>query len=165
MKNKRTLFSVVSVVLLVALLVCTLTACLKIGMKEENVIKRLKDSGAAVTYERSAPMIAEWQSKGMSIKDILLAKLDGTSGEVVDGATLDGSSGEQTEEGETAQVVQLLYIIYCSDKETGDWVEDMCKEYKSSEENAELVKNWNMYRYDNIVMIGDYKLLAIARQY
>ncbi|MBQ9276344.1 MAG: hypothetical protein IJ226_01965 [Clostridia bacterium] len=163
MKNKKTIFSVVSVVLLVALLVCTLTACLKIGMKEENVIKRLKDNGATVTYERSAPMIAEWQSKGMDIKDILLAKLDSTE-QVVDGATLDTETSDSDEASE-APVLQLLYVFYANDKATADWIEDKCKEYKSAEENADLVKDWNMYRYDNIVMIGDYRLLAIARQY
>lgn len=164
MRSKKVIFSVISVVLLVALLVCTLTACLKIGMKEENVIKRLKDNGATVTYERSAPMIAEWQSKGMDIKDILLAKLDSTE-EVVDGATLDEETSETDESAEEAPVLQILYIFYANDKATADWIEDKCKEYKSAEENAELVKDWNLYRYDNIVMIGDFKLLAIARQY
>ncbi len=164
MKNKRTTFFVVSVVLLVALLVCTLTACLKIGMKEENVIKRLKDEGATVTYERSAPMIADWQSKGIDIKDILLAKLE-DSQDVVDGANLDADADEESESSTDVLVAKLLYVFYANDKASGDWIEDKCKEYKSAEENAELVKDWNMYRYDNIIMIGDFKLLAIARQY
>ena len=60
---------------------------------------------------------------------------------------------------------QTLYIFYANDKESADWIEEKCKAYKSAEENVETVKGWNIYRYDNIVMIGDYKLLAVARQY
>lgn len=156
--------SIIAVVLLVAVLACTLSACLKIGLKQANVIKRLKDHGATVSYERSSPVISEWQSKGISIKDILLAVMPEAQ-EVVDGSTLDEDSSD--EQGESSESVsnETLYIFYANDKESADWIEDRCKEYKSAEENAEIVKYWNIYRYENIVMIGDYKLLAVARQY
>lgn len=157
MKTKKIVFSIIAVVLLVALFGCLLTACLKIGMKEKNVIDRLKKHGAEVSYERSSPVIADWQSNGVSIKDILLAVMqDGDN--AVDGATLDVDTDESENENK-----QILYIFYANDKPSADWIEKKCKEYK--ETNAETCKNWNVYRYDNVVMIGDYQLLAVARQY
>ena len=165
MKNKKLFLSLIAIVLLAAVLTCTLTACLKIGMKEENLIKRLKNHGASVSYERSSPITPEWQSKGISIKDILLAAYTEGEGEVVDGSTLDEEGDEEEQSSVSVTVRQTLYVFYCNDKESGDWVEDKCKAYKADEQNGETVKNWNIYRYDNVVMIGDYQLLAVARQY
>ena len=162
MKTKRLIISIIAVMLLAAVLVCSLTACLKIGMKSENVVKRLEEHGATVKSNmRSAPVIAGWKNgSSISISNIIYAYYT------------PAAEGDETlttvePEGEDEHPEQELYVIYCGDKKSADWVEEQCKAYKNAEENADICANWSVYRYedDNIIMIGHYLLLAVARQY
>lgn len=163
MKNKRTLILIVVSVLLVALLTCTFTACLKIGMKAENIKKRLTEYGATVSYERSSPVVVGWQSTSTRIKDIMLAQMP-LDEEAVDGAELDADSDEEESEPVNPNV---LYIFFCEDKDSMNWVKGKCKSFKEDAGNAELCAEWNIYTYDDdyIVMFGHKDLLKVARQY
>ena len=157
MKNKKLFISIICSILLVAMLACSLTACLKIGIKAENVIKRLEDHGATVKSNlRSAPVIAGW--KGSSDADIK---------NIISAVYVPALNETSTEEGEdlTDQETQVLYVLYGGDKKSADWIEAQCKAYLADEENQEICAHWNVYRYDNVVMIGHYLLLAVARQY
>ncbi|MBO4380613.1 MAG: hypothetical protein J5815_00490 [Clostridia bacterium] len=163
MKNKRTLILIVVSVLLVALLTCTFTACLKIGMKAENIKKRLTEYGATVSYERSSPITVGWQSTSTRIKDIMLAQMP-LDEEAVDGAELDVDADEEESEPVNPNV---LYIFFCEDKDSMKWVKGKCDSYKSSDDNADLCADWSLYTYDDdyIVMFGHKDLLKVARQY
>ncbi len=143
MRTKRTLtFICCALVLIIAAL--SLTACLKISMKENSIKDRLTKAGAQIETLRTSPMTVEGQS-GYSVDDILLAKMI-----VVDRV------GE-----EDAEVEESLYIFFVRDSKSAAWVESKCKEYVSSNELA----NWNVYRYDTVIMCGHYKILTIARTY
>lgn len=159
MKHKKSVILIVVAVLLVAVLTSMLTACLKIGMRKDNLKKRMEEYGATVTYSRTCPVITGWQSKGINIKDILVVTM---------GASEEENGDEESEEngGETVNT-KLLYVIYASDKDGAKWIMEKCKAYKSAEENAELCANWALYEYedDYIIMFGDRELLAVARQY
>jgi len=133
---------IISVVMTAAILALSLTACLKIGMTENNIEKKLREAGASVSNERTTPMTVEGQSSHR-IGDILLAKLAITEGE------------EATEAD--------LYVFFAMDSRSADWVVDKCHEYVDA--NAEVCAKWNVYKYDNVVMCGHYKLLSIARGY
>ena len=155
MKTKKNILISIALILLVAVLICSLTACLKIGMKSENVIKRLEEHGATVKSNlRSAPVISGWKSSSDAvITNIISAEYIPELNE--------GEGEEVSADSET----QILYVIYCDDKKSADWVEAQCKAYMADEEHAEECAHWNVYRYDNTVMIGHYRLLAVARQY
>ena len=160
MRNKKILFSLIAVVLLVAVMLCSLTACLKIAMKKNNVIKRLSDYGATVSDSKlSSPLITGWQSANIVISDIIQAVLNSES----DASVTVG--GDDDEEGVNTQ--KILYVFYAGDKASADWIYNKCKEYKESEEHSTECANWGIYTYDNdhIVMVGDNELLAVARTY
>lgn len=160
MKKKKLAISILAI-LLVAALVCSLTACLKIGMKPENIKSRLEKHGATVkTNLRSAPVIEGWKSgSSVNISNIIYAAYTPPAEESGD-YNVTPEDPEETPE-------QELYVIYCGDKKSADWVEEQCKAYKDAEENADICTGWVVYRYedDNVIMVGHYLLLAVARQY
>ena len=160
MKTKKLVISIIAI-LLVAVLVCSLTACLKIGMQAENIKSRLEKHGATVkTNLRSAPVIEGWKNgSSVTITNIIYASYTPPTEESDDYSVAPENSEENPE--------QELYVIYCGDKKSADWVEEQCKAYKDAEENADICAGWSVYRYedDNIIMVGHYLLLAIARQY
>ena len=161
MKRTKLILSLIVVVVLVAVLACTFTSCLKIGMQEKSVYNRLKQSGATVSYPNSAAPITGWQSQNISIGTIILAVMNGEGQN-------SGDENESSEEGSSAEIdvvsgSKTLYVFYANDKKSADWIESRCKAYKS--ENAELCQKWNIYRYEDIVMFGHFELLSIARQY
>lgn len=135
MKTKKILRAIL-LILLTALMSVSLSACLKIGMKRDNLISRLEKAGASVTYERSTPMTEAGQ-RNYRLDDILLAKVQ-----------IDGEE-------------RHVYVIYCGDDRSGDWVES---QFKASKED-EVYADWLVYRYDNVVMFGYFKAVAIARNY
>ena len=124
MKHKNILLKMLIVVLVVAILSVTLCACLKIGLKENNVVARLEKHGATVkTALRSAPPIENWANTiGISIDNIIYASYV---------PSVDNSEDEQGGENTdiTGYELQELYIIYANDKKSGDWVEEHCKDY------------------------------------
>ena len=149
MKSKKIFLKICTVVCLVALLaaICAaLTSCMKIGMQKKNVIDRLNKAGAEIEYLRTTPITMNGQAS-YRIGDILLATMT-----FDDVAEEEGSVKEET-----------LYIYFAQDKRSGDWLENVCKEYLAN--NKDDNPKWNVYRYDEVVMIGHYKILSIARSY
>ncbi len=141
MKGKRLTLCIFTLVL-VAVLAVTLTACLKIGMREKNVVERLEGAGASVAYERTAPMTLNGQS-GYRIGNILHA-------------TMVVTEGENEEE-------QHLYVYFAQDVRSADWIEGECKSYVK--QNGDETAHWITYRFEEVVMVGHFRLVAIARQY
>ncbi len=145
MSRRKVIFSAVGVMLVAALLAMSLTACLKIGMQEKNVRDRLVKAGAQTSYERTSPMTAGLS--GYKIGDILLAKL----------AVVDNVDGEEVES------LQSVYVFFTQDSRSADAVEKACKSYM--EENSETLVRWNVYRHEEVIVCGHYKLVSIVRQY
>ena len=145
MKKKRIALSIVCV-LMICVLLSSLTACLKIGMRQENVEKKLTENGATIRYERNTPMTKDGQSDH-KLQDLIYSTKTYT--ENVDGVE--------------KEVEKELYVIFAGDDASAAWAEERCKSYVS--ENAETLVGWETYRYDRVVLCGYYKLLAVARGY
>lgn len=140
--KKKKFISILLVFTTCLALAFSLTACMKIGMKKNNLVKKLQDSGASVEYLRTTPMTAG--ESGYNFEDLILSKM-----------TLTDDDGAETEEE--------LYVIFAADEYSADWAEERCKSYIS--ENAETLVKWNVYRYDRVILCGHYKILAVARGY
>ncbi len=144
--------------ILIVALSFSLSGCLMIALKERNIEQRLVDSGAEITHERVTPMTEEGQS-GQRIGTILLAYMD-----VVD---------RNSETGEDYQHSDMLYVIFAETDASAKWVEDRCYTWKdeqakllaNGEEYLQDVTHWSVYRHDRVIMIGHFRILAIARTY
>jgi hypothetical protein len=145
MKAKRIVL-IICTVLIAALLGASLTSCLKIGMRENNVRDRLDKAGVTVKYERTSPMTSEGQS-GYKIGDIL-------HGTMIVRENVDGEDVEKEES---------VYVFFTGDTRSADWVQERCKKYV--EENVDNISRWNVYRFEEVVVVGYYKLVSIVRQY
>ena len=145
MKGKRVVY-LICIIVIAGLLGISLTSCLKIGMKESNVRNRLSDAGVTVRYERTSPMTIEGQN-GYKIGDILHGTMTIT----------------ETVVGETAEREENVYVFFAGDTRSADWVENVSKKY--IEDNADVLSHWNVYRFEEVVAVGYYKLVAIVRQY
>lgn len=145
MKTKRIALSICSI-LLVCVLLASLCACMKVGMKKNQIETKLKDDGATVNYVRTTPMTKGGESSH-SFEDLLRATKAYT-------VSVDGVDSE---------VEQELYVIFCGDDASTDWTIEACKKYV--EENKEEQDKWLVYNYDRVVLCGYYQLLAVARGY
>lgn len=142
--RKKVALSITCVVM-VCVLLASLTSCMKIGMKQNAIESRLKESGATISYERTTPITKD--AKGYVFEDLIRSTKVYTR-------TVDGQESEDTEE---------LFIIFCGNDVTADWTENDCKTYLA--DNKSDSDKWISYRYDRIVMCGYYELLSIARNY
>ncbi len=147
MKTKK-LFTITLSIVMICVLALSLCACLKIGLQRDKVITRLQEAGATVEYVRSTPMTAVGQNSH-NIGDMLRA---------------------------TAQINdqdEVVYIIYANDQDSFEWVKECCETYKADqiEQNPEPAEgetdynSWIVYTYDYMVMIGHFRMVAMARSY
>lgn len=144
--KKRKLFLAITSIVVLCVLLTSMTACLKIGMRQSNIENKLKDAGASIRYERNTPMTKDGQGDH-KLEDLVYATM--TYVETVDGVETD--------------VTRKLYVIFAGDDSSASWAEERCRAYVL--ENAELCDGWETYRSDRVVMCGYYKVLAIARGY
>ena len=166
--KKRKVVLLMICALLVAAVAASFAGCLKIRMTERNIEKNLKDAGAEVSQARTSPMTPS--GNGYRIGTIMLAYMP-----IADGVS---------ESGEELSHTDVLYVFFAGDEEAADWVEEQCSIYIGTRLNEESeteppaeesepqggeaswdVANWNIYRYDNIVMCGHFKILREARGY
>lgn len=141
---KKRVLTVISALVLVAMLAVTLTACLKIGMQPNNIKKRLDEGGVAYTYERSTPITKDGESS-YSFGDLMHCTKTYT--EIVDGVE--------------SEVVKEMYVIFANNDESAAWAKEQADKYVSDNN----LEKWNTYIYDRVVMCGYYELVAIARSY
>lgn len=137
--KKRNICLLVSLFALISVMTATFTGCLKIGMRKDNIIKRLNDKGYSVSYLSTTDMIKEQQSK-YKIGDIVYACF----------------TNESTAE------IYAVYVYFCLDDKSADFAEQANRGYN---DEAGTYSGWNIYRYDNVVMFGDYRAIAVARNY
>lgn len=147
-KARRFVLAALCVLLVGCLCIC-LCSCLKVGLQKNKVYARLVDNGANVDYVRSTPMTVDGGA-GQSIGDILYATL-----------AMDGKEVE-------------LYVLYCGNTPSADWVENKCREYKDAklaganedgEEQTVDYSEYVVYRFDETILFGHYKLVALVRGY
>ncbi len=150
---------IASALVLAALIACVFTGCLSIGLKETNVMDRLRDKGAVVTTPRNDPITNDLPRE-YSKPTTLLATLSVPE--------------TDPETGEEIANEHRLYIFYCRDNLSAKWVEQRCKDFvieqkalmDNGDESAMDTTGWaNVYRRDDVVMMGHYKIMSIARGY
>ena len=145
MKHKRIL-NIICLVLIVTLMSVTLSACLKIGMGKNKIIDRLNKAEVSISYDRTSPMTEGGQNSHKI-------------GDIVHGT----KSFAKNEDGEEIQVTEHLYVFFAGDIRSADWIEEACKTYVN--DNADSLDKWNVYRFDEVVAVGYYRLVNIVRQY
>ncbi len=147
MKTKK-IFTILLSIGLICAIAISLSACLKIGLQTDKVYARLQEEGATVEYVRSTPMTIVGQD-AQSLDDMLRATKE-----------IDG-------------IVQTVYIIYSTNQDSAEWVEERCRAYKEEQLSAHPepaegetdYNEWIVYTYDYMVMIGHYKMVSLARTY
>lgn len=127
-------------------MLASFSACMKVGMRKNQIETKLTDEGATFEYQRTTPMTSDAPT-GSKYEDIILSKKAYT-------VSVDGVESE---------VEQKLYIIFCGNDSTAEWTLEACKKYV--EENKTDDDKWSVYSYDKVVMCGYYQLLSVARGY
>ncbi len=159
---KRKVLITISSLILLVVLVFSLTACLQIGMKKNNIIKKIEDNNMTMNYVRSTPMTLDYGEDGYKFEDFILA-----TGVVTDvqAPVEDPNAPELPEGSESVEQnnVDSLYIHFAKDDESADWAEEQCKKYL--EDNKDTLSKWVVYRFDRVIMCGHYQLVAIIRGY
>lgn len=84
--KKRKLFLAITSIVVLCVLLTSMTACLKIGMRQGNIENKLKDAGASIRYERNTPMTKDGQGDH-KLEDLVYATM--TYVETVDGVETD----------------------------------------------------------------------------
>lgn len=164
MKNSKKLILIVSVVLVATILVATLAGCLKIGMKEKNLLAHIEEEGGTHAVARTTPITIDGEgTHNFESKYLVTFKM--------------GEEGAEEE--------QTCYVIYCGDDKSADWAKEKADEYiaKMREEQAEIMRkieadeliaeetevvdynHWVSYQYDRVVICGYYKVVSILRSY
>lgn len=118
-------------------------------MKKNSVIQRLTDQGYTIKYVSYSEEIDGYQKSGVHIDDLVYATKD-----------------ESAVDAEDNPACSFVRMFYCTDTDSADWVEDMLKKFRD-ENKYELVTNKKIeiYRYENIIFVGDFESVAIARNY
>jgi uncharacterized membrane protein affecting hemolysin expression len=123
MKKKAVL-----ILILVAMLVVSLTACHKISMSEKSMTERLEEAGYTIgEFATSMVPLLHDQASKLYVKKIMQATLDD----------------------------KMVFVVFNNDTESADMVETLAKE------NTE----YEVYRYEMVVMWGDLESISVARNY
>lgn len=141
---KKRVITVLCALTLAVVLTFSLTACMKIGMQKNNIVKRLDEAGISYTYERTTPITKDGERE-YSFEDLLHCTKTYT----------------ETVDGVETEVVKELYIIFAGNDKAAEWAFEKANAY--IEDNG--IEKWNAYRYDKVIMCGYYELLAAARSY
>lgn len=142
LKMRKRMVLILAMILIVALLSVSLAGCLKIAMREDNIKSRISDSGGTFEYLRTLPF-DPGGTAGTRLGTIMRAYVP--------------------KDGESRCVI----IVFARDTASGDRIEEVCKSAidNKTKYEGQNVSEWNIYRYDNMVMFGDYRAIAIARGY
>lgn len=125
----------------------SLTACLKYNLTEDSIEKRLKEEEYTVSYISSADETAGYISQNVSISTIISA-----------------TKTVNDEAAENGVVFYFVKIFFCGNAASAKWVEEKLNAYNENPGYASD-KNVIIYRYENVVMVGDYVSVSIARTY
>jgi len=141
---KKRVITVLCALTLAIVLTFSLTACMKIGMQKNNIVKRLDEAGIAYAYERTTPITKDGERE-YAFEDLLHCTKVYT----------------ETVDGVETEVVKELYIIFAGNDKAAEWALEKANAYI----NDNNLEKWNAYRYEKVVMCGYYELLAAARSY
>lgn len=133
---------ILAMILIVAMLSISLVGCLKIAMREDNIKSRISDSGGTFEYLRTLPFDTGGTA-GTRLGTIMRAYVP------------------------KDDTMRCVIIVFARDTASGDRIEEVCNSAidNKTQYAGQNLSEWNIYRYDNMVMFGDYRAIAIARGY
>ena len=164
---KKTVIAIISA-LLVALIAISFVGCMKVTMTEKSILSRLEKEEYVVMSGHSMIPTRDPMMAGLKMKKTIYAyKMDMTVHE---------------EYGEIPSAVWEVAIYFIGDTESADKLEEsfkeLAKQYQDTyDEMMDLIekgemetvtqfpKRYMVYRYDNIVVFGDWESVSLVRSY
>ncbi|MBR2955939.1 MAG: hypothetical protein IKC54_01955 [Clostridia bacterium] len=164
---KKTAIAILST-LLVALLLVSLVGCMKVTMTEKSILSRLEKEEYTIMAGHSIIPMSDPAMSGLKIKKTIYAyKMDTTVHE---------------EYGDVPSAVWEVAIYFMDDTDSAnkleDFFKDLAKQYDEEYdklmqqlENGEFdltiqfPKRYMVYRYDDIVVLGDWESVTLVRSY
>ncbi len=137
MKNKKSL-QISALILLLSIFTVTLTGCMSARLRSDGLSKKLLIDGYRISFVSATQVVSDVSS--IKISEIMLAE---------------GKTG-------TAKEGYAATIYYCRNYESANTVETKCKNAASVDEKY---KNFITYRYNYIVVHGNYEAVQDVRGY
>lgn len=137
--KKRVLITT-SIVLLVAVLF-TFVGCMKYGMTEHNLTDRLSKNGYRVATGETLVPYTDPALKGVNVSSSIL--------------------GEKTD----SDVYYFVYVYYCKDSDSADTVENVMNGAIEGIKAENADRKYSVYRYENMVLAGDFESVTTARNF
>jgi hypothetical protein len=124
-----------------------LGGCLKFSLNQTSIENRLKEDGYTVSYLSASDEITGYLGQGISVTTMLSA-----------------SKSESNDQIEGGLETFFVKVFFCGDETSAKWVEEKIAAYKDAA-GYNSDKNIVIYRYEKVVMVGDYVSVSIARTY
>lgn len=132
---KRKYASIFIVTVLMLIMLCSLSGCMKITLRKDNILSRLKENGYTTAYKQTTEVVKNNEGTHQ-VKEII----------------------EATKEEKDKNFIVTIYN--CGSESTAIWVEDLANKY-----NSENKLDFEIYRFQDVVLYGDFESLSIARNY
>ena len=164
---KKTVIAIISA-LLIAIIAISFVGCMKVTMTEKSILSRLEKEEYVVMSGHSMIPTSDPMMAGLKMKKTIYAcKMDMTVHE---------------EYGEIPSAVWEVAIYFMGDTESADKLEESFKELAKQyddiynemmdliekgemESVTQFPKRYMVYRYDNIVVLGDWESVSLVRSY
>lgn len=137
---KKHFITLISICVLVAVLF-TFVGCMKYGMTEHNLTDRLTENGYRVATGKSLVEFSDPTLKGVNVSSSLL--------------------GDKTED----EIYYFVYVYYCKDSDSADTVEEVMNDAIDSMKDENPNRKYSVYRYENMVLAGDFDSVTVARNF
>lgn len=137
---KKRIIATILIITLLAVLFA-FTGCMKYGMTEHNLTDRLKENGYRVSTGNSLIEYTDPSLKGVQVTNSLL--------------------GDKTEN----DVYYFVYVYYCKDTSSADKVEEVMNGAIDGIKAENPDRKYSVYRYENMVLAGDFDSVTAARNF
>lgn len=164
---KKTVITILSA-LLVAVLMVSLVGCMKVTMTEKSILSRLEKNEYTIMSGHSMIPTSDPMMSGLKMKKTIYAyKMD---------------MAVHEEYGNIPSAVWEVAIYFMADTESANQLEDSFKELAEQYQQTydemmsaiergemelvtEIPKRYMVYRFDNIIVLGDWESVTIVRSY
>ena len=160
--------TIILAITIMAILTASLTGCLMVTLRENALIEKLDENGYTIMHTHSLLPFSDERMAGLRISKCFTAyKMD---------------TAEDEQFGEVATAVWEVSVYYMDDSASAtalvSVLEDLVKEYDQAYEDMlaqmesgdisttiELPKRYMVYRYNDIVVFGDWESVSLVRGY
>ena len=160
--------TIILAITIMAILTVSLTGCLMVTLRENALIEKLTENGYTIMHTHSLLPFSDERMAGLRISKCFTAyKMD---------------TAEDEQFGEVATGVWEVAVYYMDDSASATALvsvfEDLVKEYDKAYEEMmakiesgeigttlQLPKRYTVYRYNDIVILGDWESVSLVRGY